>query len=466
MAERKIPHVEDVFKRPVGKHNGEKSNSGAEYFDFNFKAFKNKQAPQPPGGPVSLPRIGNYQPKILMESQTPDSDIQQHTRDKDTIKEINEKKNNIVQKEKKVVKEQIIMGDKDIPITINDGSDDQDIDAPYPQPRRKRRAPEVPEHSTDVIPRSDAQTTNNPLFGRSISVASDEEPFDMDVEIQGGDIDFGPGIDNPGFQGVNSGSQYSSITEHRENSLERRTEVHTATQSDNKNSNQYPYIPPPDYDDEEVTMTFEDEERDEFEVNHQHGRVFKEFEGEDFARYLRDEEDYEFDRPQPVRHMKGRAPPRPHAHDNRFHKKPEKPKKKSKRKEPDMKRNTIRDFTFSDSKIGWGDRTVKSTSAKGRYIKREKDRKRIDTNFDKHEKSDRGSYEEFLRIRNGMGPPAESPNSSDSGVEVEIKNRENFYYHSQPKQMKNGKYDKKPSVWQKLTWRFKKGLNISRIDQT
>ena len=451
MAERKIRHVGEVFKRTSGNQNGKTDVSDTEYtFNFNFKAFKSKQAPLPPGGPVSLPKIGNYQPKILLETTELRTENALHSPVQESAYEnVERNKHEISQ----VKSDQLIIGDKDIPITVE--TNEADTELPMPKPRRKRRAPNVPEDNTDVIPRSDAQTTNNPLFGRSLSVASDEERFDMDIEIQGGDIDFGPGIDNPGFNEVNS--QQSSISEHKADLSRKSNLEDTNTQNNNETGNpaHYPYIPPPDYDDEEVTMTFEEEERDLIVDNYQQSKVYREFDGEDFARYLQDDEDYEFDsRPPPMRNMKGRQGP-PQS-DRRFHKKGDN-KKKSKRKETDIKRNTIRDFTFSDSKIGWGDRTVKSTSAKGRYIKREKDRKRIDTNFEQTE---------FLRVRNGLGPPVESPNSSDSGVEVEMKNRENLFYHSQPKQMKNGKYEKKPSVWQKLTWRFRKSLDISRLDKT
>ena len=466
MADRKIRHVGDVFQH----QNGHKSdNSDGEYsFNFGFKAFKNKHAPQPPGGGVPLPKIGNYQPKILLdprpEGENPsrthrhdsgNNDAKRHSREIHKVhnEPVNSARNG-----------PFIIGDKDIPITVDNEilSDDE---APIPAPRRKRRAPEVPDDKMDVIPRSNEQTTNNPLYGRSMSVRSEaDDKFDlMDAEIQGADIDFGPGIDNPGFSDVHIRSTRSSVSEQVIDFSE-SSAVHENKHIPNGDVGNYPYIPPPDYDDEEVTMTFDDEERDQFEQGYQHSRVYKEFEGEDFARYLQDDEGFEFDsRPPPIRHMKGKPAPRPPSYDNRYYKKGDKPKKKSKRNETDMKRNTIRDFSFSDSKIGWGDRTVKSTSAKGRYIKREKERSRIDTSIP--QKTDAGSYEEFLRVRNGLGP-LESPNSSDSGVEVEMKNHENMFYHSQPKQMRNGKYDKKPSVWQKLTWRFRKSVNISRMEKT
>ena len=473
MADRKIRHVEDVFKQ---KNHENGNNSDTDYsFNFNFKAFKNKQAPLPPGGPVPLPKIGNYQPKILLDpGQGSGNPVRPHEINSHNVARHNDDtgRHNVRRQSgdkqnaptSPVKKEQFIIGDKNVPITIESTEPLSDNEWPIPAPRRKRPAPNVPEDNTDVIPRTNKQTTNNPLFGRSMSVRSDEETFEIDAEIQGGDIDFGPGIDNPAFNNVHLSSQRSSASEHNMNSIEHNSSERRNAPEVNVNGNigQYPYIPPPDYDDEEITMTFGDEEG-QYDYGYQQSKVYKEFEGEDFAKYLRDEEDYEFDsRPPPLRNFKGKPAPGAPKYDNRFNKKGDKPKKKSKRKEPDMKRNTIRDFAFSDSKIGWGDRTVKSTSAKGRYIKREKDRKRIETN---PQQTDPGSYEEFLRIRNGLAPQ-ESPNSSDSGVEVEMKNHENLYYHSQPKQMKNGKYDKKPSVWQKLTWRFRKSLDISRMDKT
>ena len=483
MAERRIRHVGDVFHQQNGN---KQDDTDAQYsFNFNFKAFKNKQAPQPPGGPLPLPKIGNYQPKILLDPKpggdnpskthrhdSESSDAKRHSRE---VHKVHHEPVNSARKGP------FIMGDKDIPLTVDNNDVLSDDENPIPAPRRKRRAPEVPDDNMDVIPRSNEQTTNNPLFGRSVSVRSEaDDKFDlMDAEIQGADTDFGPGIDNPGFSDVHIRSTRSSVSEQiidfsdsnvHENKHIPNGDIQHIPNGDiqhipNGDVGNYPYIPPPDYDDEEVTMTFDDEERDQFEQGYQQSRVYKEFEGEDFARYLQDDEGYGFDSrpPPPVRYMKGKPAPRPPMYDNRFHKKGDKPKKKSKRNETDMKRNTIRDFSFSDSKIGWGDRTVKSTSAKGRYIKREKERQRIDTSIP--QKTDAGSYEEFLRVRNGLGP-LESPNSSDSGVEVEMKNHENMYYHSQPKQLRNGKYEKKPSVWQKLTWRFRKSVDISRMDKT
>ena len=64
MADRKIRRVEDVF-------GGGMANKQQNILErkTSFNVFKNKKAPQPPPpGQNALPKIGNYQPKILLQS--------------------------------------------------------------------------------------------------------------------------------------------------------------------------------------------------------------------------------------------------------------------------------------------------------------------------------------------------------------------------------------------------------------
>lgn len=475
MSERKIRHVEDVFGEvnTVEPHHKPQNILDRK---SSFNMFKNKQAPQPPTGNVPLPKIGNYQPKILLEKKPGEVEPPSVNHRPNHVHEHRgHSSDNVISN-----KAPLIIGDKDIPIRIENHIDD---DQPVPAPRRKRRAPSVPEPEVN----NSEPGSSNPIFGRSMSQRSDEEPLEMDIEEQGGDIDFGSGIDNPGFHSRER--NVSGISRDRSESSSSWVEdQHKKIQEEHQNSKKgitYPYIPPPDYEDEEVTMDFEDDYEPiadydkttgyrhganfKESAGHRDSSVYRELEGDDFGKYLQ-EEDYEFDAPKrPMR----RPPPGGHFHQHRARPAPKSNKHidkkvaKSKKKlapEPNMKRNTIRDFTFSDSKIGWGDRTVKSTSAKGRYIKHNKERQRID-HQEMFNRQSGGSYEEFLRVKNGI--PLESPNSSDSGVDTnEERNQRDTFYHSQPKHLKHGNYDQKPSMWQKLTWKFRKNPSAARTIQS
>ncbi|XP_060597354.1 uncharacterized protein LOC132751222 [Ruditapes philippinarum] len=456
MAERNIRHVEDVFN---GRVNGVAPNKQHNILDrkSSFNMFKNKQAPRPPSDQMPLPKIGNYQPKMLLQKTPGDGE---HDR-KDNIHQVQ-----VHHTSNGVSAPPLIIGDKDVPLRIENDTVDIRDDQPIPAPRRKRRAPNAPE--TEII--HSEPSTSNPLFGRSMSQRSDEERFEMDLEEQGGDIDFSNGLDNPGFHSRER--KISGVSRERTDSeYSWAEEQHQRIQNEhqnNKNGITYPYIPPPDYEDEEMTMEFEDDYEPMVDYERNNAKVYRELEGDDFGKYIQ-EDDYEFDAPnRPLRHPpppgsqgghfmqnRPRHVQKPLKSNKNIDKKMTKSKKKHAPSEPNMKRNTIRDFTFSDSKIGWGDRTTKSTSAKGRYIKHNKDRMRIDNAETFGQKDTKGSYEEFLRVKNGI--PLESPNSSDSGVDTgEERHHMNMYQHSQPKQMRNGKYENKQSMWQRLTWRFRK----------
>lgn len=496
MGDRKIPHVEDIFTPGGGP--AQNRNSTPDHKP-GLSMFKNKPAPAPPGAKFgNMPKIGNYQPKILLQ---PLSKAQPHNlqslQERDS--KGHEERSNVSSSDKVIGSSPpraMIIGDKNVPLRLERSPVD-DIDTePVAPPRRKRRAPSAPDEREFETPGN----TNNPLFSRSMSQRSDEEVFDM--EEQGGDIDFTGGLDNPAYNarsrtisassyqnrtdfrssrdGVHSesgndgmgNSQIAHVQVHREDSRRRGSDnfAREKLPEDVTNGTKYPYIPPPDYYDEEVTMDF-DEERDKF-----FGDALRQMrpkgdtrmaagplEGDDFGRYL--EENYEFDRP--VRPPPGAyrkhgtarsAPPRERPKQPKWEGRDKKDKKKKAKEQ--NKRNTIRDFTFSDSKIGWGDRTVKSTSAKGRYIKREKERNRIDT---KGVAVGPGSYEEFLNVRNGIVP--ESPNSSDSGVELgDDRPPVDMYLKAQPKHMRHHRpHDDKPhGMWQRLTWRFRKSVNVTR----
>lgn len=456
MADRNIRHVGDVFGEDTGKPAKQQNLLDRK---TSFNMFKNKQAPKPPQGQQALPRIGNYQPKILLEPKTSNYNREppmERSKSPERQNEMPPTHSNF----NSVPAKPMIIGDKDelIRIADNDDEDEERQDEPVAPPRRKRKAPEAP-----VAGPSGIQG-----FVRSISQRSDEERFEM--EEQGGDIDFAEGIDNPAFS---SRARSESSSSYRTSNHDRSNERPPRPKSEQIS---YPYIPPPDYEDEEVTLDFEEEAEEFLDFNRNSrnsNTVYRELEGDDFGKYL--EDDYEFDAPNmgppnsDSQFGKSRTVPRTakqQKYSKQDNKKASKARKKQDKREANMKRNTIRDFTFSDSKIGWGDRTVKSTSAKGRYIKREKDRKRIDHNAQfPPQNGGPGSYEDFLRAKNGI--PLESPNSSDSGVEMGEDSRmmEDMYLNNQPKQMRSGKFEHKPSFLQRLTWRFKKNVTVTRQER-
>lgn len=445
MAERKIRHVENVFN-----DESKRGKSGG--------LFKNKKAPQPPNGKVPLPKIGNYQPKMTLDGTGPafshhDIDpisghVDRRSRSSDDHRRSGlEYRQDMSPSPPPRRKREMIIGDKNVPLTIEHTTDN---DNPVPPPRRKRRAPSVPEDGELL--------RNNPMFTRSMSQRSDEERLNTDFEVQGGDIDFGSGIDNPVFS-----SRERRISDRSDHSFEPRESVNTEIKR-----NVIPE-PAPDYDDEEVTINF-DEQTDELVLQYRSSKsskpkpVYRDIDGEDFGKYL-EEDEYEFDN---QRFLSGPLHAQPRK-EGRYQKGP-KPNAQQSKKQKQInninKRNTIRDFSFSDSKIGWGDRTVKSTSAKGRNIKREKERNRVDMQSHFNSRPGPGSYSEFLSIKNGI--PLESPNSSDSGVEMDDNGRpkSEIFYHHQPKHIRGGgKYEHKPSMWQRLTWRFKRSVDLTPVDQ-
>ncbi|KAH3782642.1 uncharacterized protein LOC127841076 [Dreissena polymorpha] len=493
MGDRKIPHVGDIFGggRDVSEERAtyQPHNIMDRTTSFNYK---NKRAPQPPG---NLPKIGNYQPKSLLTPK-PYSHGSSHDQNNRNSQQTGPNQSHIDVISRSPPRAMVI-GDKDVPLRIEPTSDsEQPFVSPVAPPRRKRQAPSAPDAAAAVV---SVNQRNNPLFGRSMSQRSDEERFNMQTfEEQGGDIDFASGIDNPAFLArsrATSDSSYHNYNEHKVDSsdrtgaedqyhhIEARTHgsalessrpredrySHVNMPRNAGDHGEYPYIPPPDYQDEEVTMDFHEEPEallkkphplngNHFSRDSKEHSAYRELEGDDFGRYL--EDDYELNRPgnrssavANRNYGKGKSAPK-HKPNNKDQ------KHKRKHSKNDAKRNTIRDFAFSDSKIGWGDRTVKSTSAKGRYIKREKDRRRIDTSEARVPNGGTGSYEEFLKVRNGL--PLDSPNSSDSGVELaDDPPNMDMYIHSQPKQMKYRKYDEKPNLLQRLTWRFRK-MSFSR----
>lgn len=412
--------------------------------------FKNKPAPLPPTSQHHFPKTGNYQPKILSESKSPTANslFQQKPQENNNehifvnaiVRAPVEVKNN--------TPNPYIVGDKGVPLR-NDSqtADSFVIPKPIPPPRRYRS-------SVKIVAQSEDLRRNNPLYDRSVSQRPDKVSFNLDVSLNNCDTGMLSGIGNPVFRSRETKDSSDGTVQNK---------VIKSTQVVNENHiKDYPYIPPPDYFEEEVTVDFADESNAVIQQT-RNSVIYTEYEGEDFGKYLEDDQleklydvQSQGHKHYETRHFSGAT------YHGRNRKRTGNHDKMSKQTDSRKIKNTIRNFTFLDSKIGWGgDKTVNSTSAKGRYMKRERDRKRIDTSGQFSSERGPGSYEDFLRVKNGIS--LESPNSSDSGVDISDDSQQmDMYLKSRPKQVRNGQQaDRKPSIWRRLTWRFRKSVNIS-----
>lgn len=407
---------------------------------LNFN--KNRPAPQPPGRNFILPKIGNYQPKSLLLSNGQDK-----SGAKSDFQKLNDK-NETVEEPKKYM----VIGDKDTPITIHQSSDV--IDSP-------------PEN--EFFPR----------FGSDNPVFEPEEITPTNSDEKDSVLDFEKTVKNPLFEenedkdNIPSQRKASDDVEMTDvSSFEKEDDVKPthkkrpappppilASQNEEFEA-EIPapdYEPEPDYDEEEVPKT-----KDIYPpAERRKSSSAREYGGEDFSKYMHDSEDEDYFSDHTltwrnkIKYKRKPAPNRPVSQPGR--KKDNRPKPKQHQvkstgqsasnqiSEEEGRRKTIRDFSFSDCKIGYDDRTVKSTSAVGRYMKRGKDRLPL-------QQVTSTSYEDFLRTRyteNGSNGSADSGHETGDDFDVHAAN---LFRQSQPKQLKTGS---KQSMWEKLTWRFK-----------
>ena len=468
-----------------------------EKFESKSRFNKSRPAPQPPGGQIQLPKIGNYQPKILLRHQSdkrkeapkPPTDYSSNVGNSVYSRHLNRSESmdtgsgavtyqRLDSEPTESAKNVMIIGDKDTPITVHQTSEDDggaiDRDSYYSPYGTQNPTFE----SDSEVKRDDIQTENDALLDfDDISKISNFDEDDK-VSFDSGKVKSNPlfghdvplDMEEPGDENVESPrrstksipaplpppSEFSSAP----------SVDYTATTKpnlDTVNESEEPYIPEPDYDEDEVTMSFDEyaEIPSRRPTGNDRPEMRPKFPGEDYSQYLSEDEDYFSDNTFTWRKdihyrrkgssQQGKQRPMSHpqkpAHRDRPRKshgnlKPVgKPKRDSKVEH--IKRNTIRDFSFSDSKIGFGDRTVNSTSAKGRYEKRNKGRPRIE--------GSEGSYEEFLRMRqNENGSSSSADSGHDAGDDLYMQN--SVFANSQPKQVR----EKKGSMWQRLTWRFKR----------
>lgn len=476
---RKYIPVDEIFS-VCDEHLSEKDDylsrsmvkTQIENFEKKAKLNFNKSyhAPPPPGTQLHLPKIGNYKPKILLsqtsreETRKPEPEVERsYERPQQEIKIEDTSGKNYDNLDTSVNNKNnfVLMGDVDSCIVVNE----------------------------DKSEMGGHKFSNNPLFG------ADDSEMD-NVQDQEAVMDFGESVKTNHFD-----EEYQTIEDATSVHSPRSPRSPDSTKSfeypakshenpvapprykkkgkkekrpappppapppviaevkivDKKDLNEYPYIPPPDYDEDELTMDFNDDVE-----SVDNSKIYKEFDGEDFAKYLSDDEDYEFDhytwrkniRYRPKHRSKGPAPPRPKSEISFSQNKKSKGgalkplgKPKHEQNIKSISRSTIRDFSFADSKLN-ADRTVRSTSAIGRLAKRGKDRPRIETS--------EGSYEEFLRMRqteNGSNSSADS--GQFSGDEMNGPNQ--VFLRSQPKEFRGKLREEKPhTVWQKLTWKFRR----------
>ncbi|XP_067679099.1 uncharacterized protein [Haliotis asinina] len=201
-------------------------------------------------------------------------------------------------------------------------------------------------------------------------------------------------------------------------------------------------VPAPDYEEEEMTLDFEGDDRVH---DKRRDSIYKEFPGEDFSRYLSDdEEDYEFDRP--VYTVRSKPPVSRRVLQKKDSKsrteawRGDKPKRDSskslfKQNAKNTGKTTLRYYSVNDTKLGIG--------LDGAARKPQKKSIRDGVPYE-------SSYESFLQARNG-GPRWGSleSSSSDSG-------------HETGDDFKRGaKGNNTGTFWKKLTIKFKKtGYNL------
>jgi len=376
--------IEEVPTSPVRKN--------IELFESKFGSnFKKRLAPPPPGKQIQLPKIGNYKPKSISTQLSVEKENvnPEPTRDQG-----------------------FFFGE----IVINEKTNDQEVG-------ETDNTNVNGEYGIDNEP-VQTKFTENPLFGKN-ELSSPLVPDE--------DTSYGPGVDNPVFISppadypVENDPIYSTpigdIPEapprkKRSSKIKQAPSPPTSPRSNQRipEDNELPFIPEPDYEEDVPSKPIQNGRPDE--------HIYKEYEGEDFSKYLSDEDDGFYEtftgrgkvkyRRKNVKRPQAPPPPRPKSAGptmkpikNTLKRQEFKPIGKKDIVNENNKRNTIRDFSFHDSKMGYDiNRATKSTSAKGRYAKHGKERPCIET-------AD-SSYEEFLRMRHTEDG---SNSSADSGHE-------------------------------------------------
>lgn len=503
--------VDEIFAEPLKQIEMSDSpniNVHEKIEQFEQKARvnfnKSRAAPPPPGTKILLPKIGNYKPKILLSkdsnktaaSRSPYEDV--HISDEkiteNRLFDEHVQSNKVTSEQTRSFSEPSsecnIETDESGIYTTIDIRPDYDTSIIEHEERKvmiigDKDTPLVLEGSYFEGDENDDNKTVRKQTGNNANIASKYELEEKDYfpEINAV-VNVGEVVVNPLFEKQEDSEEKTDHDTPRHPYKKRRAPVPPSSyvsrhrlhsQTSHESDEEYPYIPEPDYEEEEATMNFDVvSKKEQYQAQRRDQKIIKEYEGEDFSKYLDDDEgfqDHTFTWRKNIRHQrkpttqKQQAVPKSKYMDGPAISAPKlKPMKKLKHPETQhgsMKRQTLRDISYADCKMGVDDRTVrsvKSTSAGGRYVKRGKERTMIvdgDTGG--------GGYEEFLKMRHKGEGSLESNSSGDSGHETgdDLFQQEQYFYQMQPKQLREKQG--KGSLWEKLTWRFKRHVGGYRM---
>ena len=182
-----------------------------------------------------------------------------------------------------------------------------------------------------------------------------------------------------------------------------------------------PFIPEPDYDEDEITIDFKSEDCDKISSSINSGTLlYKDYEGEDFGQYISDEEEHieniGYTWRKNIRHN---YPRQDHSRKARTEVKRQRPTsqrtaQKLFKSAPKMKvstvRQNLRDFSFADAKISLGN------AASHAYNNRYKKNTEVTAEDEQFLRS-RHSYEQFLRSRFSQNMDGEPQNWSQKEIE-------------------------------------------------
>ena len=370
MAASRGPHVKELFaQNNTPANNFVSTTYSATGFSFDKKEDESKPKYKSTKKTTAPPRpkFGDYKPKILQVDSIVNVPISQKT------------PTSIVPKEKQngFTAKPLIIGDKDVPIVI----------API-EPNDDEVYTEIPDDSDSeaamTIIHQNGQTTTNPLYDNG------------DKSSHGNVV---------GSRRHNSGNKITHNTT--------KEEINGVS------------VPEPDYDEDEVTMEFDGEgEMDQNDATkNRENPAYKDFEGEDFSKYMNDEMECE-----PITYKKARNGRTGTRTEGKRYKKRDSrsphtmfgtPTKNGK-----FKSGSVRNYSVEDTKLGL---TVDGT-VKGKSIKN-------GVNYGT-------SYESFLNSRHGT--------AVDNGG-VDSSRRDTSIEDSYPM---NGKQ----TLWKKFTWRLKRHI--------
>ncbi|XP_005098295.1 uncharacterized protein LOC101851579 [Aplysia californica] len=247
------------------------------------------------------------------------------------------------------------------------------------------------------------------------------------------------GVELPIANGLHVSPDYHQASDEQESQ---------GVQASGEQESQGVHIPEPDYEEDEKTLTFTEEDTDASDGTGEEERLRKErrinpvlkasrYEGEDLSRFLSDDDETEIEvveKPnQKARKLStssnriSRTEPRQKVSpkNSLFKQQTVSGKRKGSGKGQPVQFNSVRSFSYADSKIGTQGR---SAGKRLNYTDGPDDNQRFVND---------SSYESFLRSRHGDAMPF--PESSDSGVDM----------------ADDSSHRKQGPIWKKLTLRLK-----------